>query len=112
MNVSITIEKTTLNMAQARLLERYVASTGCTGAGETEEKEASDEKRTLRDLRHDNEAQEPEMPAMRLGHGSPQTTDATLGLRCLQLHRLRIEVIPLPFLPHQGSWLTLRAVQN
>jgi hypothetical protein len=112
MNVSITIEKTTLNMAQARWLERYVASTSCTGAGETEEKEASDEKRTLRDLRHDNEAQEQEMPAMRLGHGSSQTTDATLGLRCLQLHRLRIEIIALSFLLYQGSWFILGRVQN
>ena len=95
-------------MARAPRLQGNVASTGCTSASKAEEEKAPDEKRALRDLRHINQIEEPEVSAVRLGHGCSQTAYPTMGLRCMQLHRLRDKIaLPFPSRSHGFSGLRL-----
>jgi hypothetical protein len=80
---------------------RYVPSTAkatsttkgaSTSRSKAETKEATDEERALRDLRHDDEAEESKVSTVRLSYGVSQTTYPEMGLRGLQLHRLRAEI--------------------
>ena len=93
--------ETTLNMARGLMRRRYVPNTGkATGTTEgadtipskAESEEAADEKRALRDLWLDDEAEESEMSTVWLSYGISQTTYTAVGLRGLQLHRLRAKM--------------------
>ncbi len=66
------------------------AGTSCCSKAET--KEAADEERALRDFRLDDEAEESEVSTVRLSNGVSQATYPAVGLRGLQLHRLRAKM--------------------
>jgi len=94
---------TTLNMARSLMRRRYVPNTSeatvtaqatstSTSPSKAESEEAADEKRALRDFRLDDEAEESQMSTVRLSYGVSQTTYPAVGLRGLQLHRLRAKM--------------------
>jgi len=93
--------ETTLNMTRGQMRRRYVPSTSeatvtaegaSTIPSKAESEEAADEKRALRDLWLDDEAEESEMSTVWLSYGISQTTYTAVGLRGLQLHRLRAKM--------------------
>ncbi len=89
---------------------RYVPSTGkATGTAEgattsrskAETEETADAERALRNFRLDNEAEESEVSTVRISYGLSQTTYPEVGLRGLQLHRLRTQMSQASF-PQQA----------
>ena len=82
--------ETTLNMARGLMRRRYVPNTSeATGTAEgpsispskAESEETADEKRALRDLWLDDEAEESEMSTVWLSYGVSQATYPAVGLR-------------------------------
>jgi hypothetical protein len=80
---------------------RYVPSTGkatgtakgaSTSRSKAETEETADAERALRNFRLDNEAEESEVSTVRISYGLSQTTYPAMGLRGLQLHRLRTQM--------------------
>ena len=100
MNVS-TSDGNNTKYGAGLMRRRYVPNTSeATGTAEgastspskAESEEAADEKRALRDFRLDDEAEESQMSTVRLSYGVSQTTYPAVGLRVLQLHRLRAKM--------------------
>jgi hypothetical protein len=102
MNVS-TSDGNNTKYGAGLMRRRYVPSTAkATGTtkgssasasrSKAETEEAPDEERALRDFWHDDEAEESEVSTVRFSYGVSQTTYPAVGLRGLQLHRLRAEI--------------------
>jgi len=84
--------ETTLNMTRSLMRRRYVPNTSkatgtakgaSTSPSKAESKEAADEKRALRDLWLNHEAEESEMSTVWLSYGVSQATYPAVGLRGL-----------------------------
>jgi hypothetical protein len=78
----------------------------CTSAAESKAEEAPDEERTIRHVGIRCQAEEPQVPALRCRNGAPCDGCGAMGLRLVQLHRLRHEIAEVRASP---VYLTLTA---
>jgi hypothetical protein len=96
MNVSTSTGNNT-KYGAAQTPREHVPSSGTakvasTSIAKAETEEAANEERNVRDFRLNNKTEEQEMPKVRLCYGLSQATYPEMGLRSLQLHRLRTQV--------------------